>query len=54
MEIFIIYAVVLFVYIFFPSWLKVLVFIINIFIPDAVPVVDEAIMAVTILATLKS
>ena len=39
-----IYIVVLIVYFMCPKYLKLLIFAINLFVPDAVPVVDELVM----------
>lgn len=44
----IVYAVILFVFFFFPRWLKIVISIINVFVPDPVPFVDEIIMILMI------
>lgn len=44
--VFLIYAVVLLVYFFCPKYIKVVMLIINLLVPDVVPVVDELLMVV--------
>ena len=39
-----VYAVVLVVYLCCPKYLKLVLLLVNMFVPDAVPVVDEIIM----------
>lgn len=48
-----IYAVVLVVYAVCPVYVQLIMFVANMFIPDAVPYIDEAIMVITTLAQLK-
>lgn len=43
MEILILYAVVIVFTLFAPTWLAVIATVLNIFIPDASPMIDEAI-----------
>ena len=38
---------------FFPAWLQILLFALNLFIPDPIPFVDEIIQAVIIIKTLS-
>lgn len=44
-----VYAVALIVYLICPKYLKLVLLLINMFIPDAVPVVDELIMVAGLL-----
>ncbi len=43
--IYLIYIIVLIVYFLCPKYLKLLIFVANIFIPDSIPIIDEVIMA---------
>lgn len=46
---FIILVLLAFVYVALPLWAKIVVFIINSFIPDPIPVLDEVLMIVAII-----
>lgn len=46
---FLVYAVVLVVYWFCPKYLQLLICVVNLFMPDMIPVVDEVIMVAGLL-----
>lgn len=47
--IYLIYIVVLIAYFKFPKYLRLIIFIANLFVPESIPVIDELIMAVGLL-----
>lgn len=47
--IYLLYGIVLLVYWFCPKYLQAVILIANIFLPDAVPVIDEVIMVAGLL-----
>lgn len=47
--IYLIYIVVLIAYFKFPKYLRLIIFVINLFVPESIPVIDELIMAVGLL-----
>lgn len=52
--IYLIYAAVLIVYFLCPKYLRLLIFVANIFIPDSLPIIDELIMLAGLLKSPAS
>jgi hypothetical protein len=46
---YIIYGLILLVSFFFPLWINVVLFAINLFLPDPIPYIDEILQAIVIL-----
>ena len=46
-------VVVVIVYLAVPAWLKIILFLINIFTPDPIPYLDEILMILPIITKIK-
>ena len=46
-------VVVVIVYLALPAWLEVVLFLINLFVPDPIPYLDEILMILPIIAKIK-